>query len=263
MIVIRSTDGQEMSQRVTDKSVNELLQGITKTGVPVNAVLLDIDRHQPHPQHHARDDQRTGGAYESATIATALPARLKVMAGRIAQQYQQVSPETSPTEEFRRSPKIKKRPPISPGGPVFRLPTADCRLPTADFKALALHHQRHVLLRWASPLPSLPADAAVFVRIDTVRDVVGLGDQLRDERGRGRRRRRADLSARWRWLERSTRSRRRATPTRGRRESARLRGALGFRRELNAAAHRLPPASRRSPIPLPFGLTLGSSAFST
>ena len=47
--------------------------------------------------------KRTGGAYESATIATALPARMKVMAGRIAQQYKQVSPDREPTPaEFKR-----------------------------------------------------------------------------------------------------------------------------------------------------------------
>jgi hypothetical protein len=46
--------------------------------------------------------KRTGGAYESATIATALPARMKVMAGRIAQQYKQVSPDKALIEEFKR-----------------------------------------------------------------------------------------------------------------------------------------------------------------
>ena len=51
--------------------------------------------------------KRTGGAYESATIPTAIPGRLKVMAGRIAEQYKQVSPEKAPTEEFRRLPPRK------------------------------------------------------------------------------------------------------------------------------------------------------------
>jgi len=51
--------------------------------------------------------KRTGGAYVSATIATAIPGRLKVMAGRIAEQYKQVSPEKAPTEEFRRLPPRK------------------------------------------------------------------------------------------------------------------------------------------------------------
>jgi len=45
--------------------------------------------------------KRTGGACESATIATALPARMKVMAGRIAQQYQQVSPDKRPVDPRR------------------------------------------------------------------------------------------------------------------------------------------------------------------
>jgi len=46
--------------------------------------------------------KRTGGAYESATIATALPARMKVMAGRVSEQYKKVSPEKAPAEEFKR-----------------------------------------------------------------------------------------------------------------------------------------------------------------
>jgi hypothetical protein len=45
--------------------------------------------------------KRTGGAYESATIATALPARMKIMAGRIAPQYKQVSPDKFPTDPRR------------------------------------------------------------------------------------------------------------------------------------------------------------------
>jgi hypothetical protein len=53
--------------------------------------------------------KRTGGAYESATIATALPARMKLMAGRIAQQYKQVSPKNSPAEEFRRAAPLNKK----------------------------------------------------------------------------------------------------------------------------------------------------------
>jgi hypothetical protein len=102
MIVIVSTDGQDMSQRVTDKSVNELLQGLTKSGVLVNAVLLTSTGTSLIRNVTLEMIKRTGGAYESATIATAIPARLKVMSGRIAQQYKQVSPDKAPAEEFRR-----------------------------------------------------------------------------------------------------------------------------------------------------------------
>ena len=102
MIVIVSTDGQDMSQRVTDKSVNEMLQGLKKTGVLVNAVLLTSTGTSLIRNVTLEMIKRTGGVYESATIATALPARLKVMADKITQQYKQVSPEKAPTEEFRR-----------------------------------------------------------------------------------------------------------------------------------------------------------------
>ncbi len=103
MIVIVSTDGQDMSQRVTDKSVNEMLRGLQQTGVLVNAVLLTSTGTSLIRNITLEMIKRTGGAYESATIATALPARLKVMAGRIAEQYKKVSPEKSPTPEFKRS----------------------------------------------------------------------------------------------------------------------------------------------------------------
>ena len=45
--------------------------------------------------------KRTGGAFEPASAVTA-PAKLKTLAGRIAQQYKQFSPEKAPTGEFRR-----------------------------------------------------------------------------------------------------------------------------------------------------------------
>jgi hypothetical protein len=105
MIVIVSTDGQDMSQRVTDKPVNEMLQGLAKTGVLVNAVLLTSTGSSLIRSVTLEMIKRTGGAYESATIATALPARMKVMAGRISEQYKKVSPDKVPTEEFRRAPR--------------------------------------------------------------------------------------------------------------------------------------------------------------
>jgi len=107
MILIVSTDGADFSQRVTDKSVNEMLQGLTKTGVLVNAVLLTSSGTSLIRNLTLEMIKRTGGAYVSATIATAIPGRLKVMAGRIAEQYKQVSPEKAPTEEFRRLPPRK------------------------------------------------------------------------------------------------------------------------------------------------------------
>ena len=63
-----------------------------------------VEAAQKAHDDHWRDAviKRTGGAYESATIATAIPGRLKAMAGRIAEQYKQVSPEKAPTVEFRR-----------------------------------------------------------------------------------------------------------------------------------------------------------------
>jgi hypothetical protein len=96
MIVIVSTDGPDYSQRVTDKTANELLNGLTRTGVLVNAVLLTSTGTSLIRNITLEMIKRTGGAYESATIASALPARMKIMAGRIAQQYRQVSPDKIP-----------------------------------------------------------------------------------------------------------------------------------------------------------------------
>jgi len=101
MIVIITTDGPDFSQRITDKSVNELLSGLTRTGVLVNAVMLTSTGTSFIRNVTLEMIKRTGGAYESATIATALPARMKVMAGRVAQQYKQVSPDKMPTDPRR------------------------------------------------------------------------------------------------------------------------------------------------------------------
>lgn len=107
MLVVISADAFDSSQRVTDKSVNEMLQGLTKSGVLVNAVLLTSTGTSLIRNLTLEMIKRTGGAYESATIATALPGRMKVMAGRIAQQYKQVSPDREPSEALKRfaSPK--------------------------------------------------------------------------------------------------------------------------------------------------------------
>lgn len=102
MIVIVSTDGPDYSQRVTAKSANALQSGLSKTGVLVNAVLLTSTGTSLIRNIPLEMIKRTGGAYESATIANALPARMKVMGGRIAQQYQQVSPDKMPVDPRRR-----------------------------------------------------------------------------------------------------------------------------------------------------------------
>lgn len=103
MIVILTGDGNDTSQRITDKGVNELLNGLTKTGVIVNGVLLTSSGMSLVRSIVMEMIKRTGGALESVIVATALPGRMKVMAGRVAQQYKQVSPNRMPTEEFRRS----------------------------------------------------------------------------------------------------------------------------------------------------------------
>ena len=103
MIVILSGDGNDTSQRITDKGVNELLSGLTKTGVIVNGVLLTSSGMSLVRSIVMEMIKRTGGALESVIVATALAGRMKVMAGRVAQQYKQVSPNRMPTEEFRRS----------------------------------------------------------------------------------------------------------------------------------------------------------------
>ena len=79
-----------------------MLQGLTKSGVLVNAVLLTSTGTSLIRNITLEMIKRTGGAYESATIATALPARMKVMAGRITEQYKKVSPDKAPAEEFKR-----------------------------------------------------------------------------------------------------------------------------------------------------------------
>ena len=45
--------------------------------------------------------KRTGGAFEPGSAVTA-PAKLKTLAGRIAQQDKQFSPDRLPTPEFRK-----------------------------------------------------------------------------------------------------------------------------------------------------------------
>ena len=107
VLVIVATEGDDLSQRVTNERVNALLQQLTRSGVLVNAVLLiPIGSTTPISSNLVRSFtlemiKRTGGALEHASAMTA-PAKLKTMAGRIAQQYKQLSPDKAPTGEFRR-----------------------------------------------------------------------------------------------------------------------------------------------------------------
>jgi hypothetical protein len=106
MLVIIATDGPDMSQRVTNERVNALLQQLTKSGVRVNAVLMSPTGSTSMAGNLVRSFtlemiKRTKGAFEPASAVTA-PAKLKTLAGRIAQQYKQFSPDKAPTGEFRR-----------------------------------------------------------------------------------------------------------------------------------------------------------------
>jgi hypothetical protein len=107
MIVVVATDGPDLSQRVTNESANALLAGLKRSGVLVNAVLLTptgwtgVTGSSQVRSFTLEMVERSGGAFESATPPT-LPAKLKTLAGRIAQQYKQLSPDKSPAAEFRK-----------------------------------------------------------------------------------------------------------------------------------------------------------------
>jgi hypothetical protein len=87
VIIILSTDGPDLSQRVTNKTVNELLQGLKQKDVRVNATMLTSSADSLVRSVTLAMIEQTGGFYESATIATALPGRMKALAGRIGKQY--------------------------------------------------------------------------------------------------------------------------------------------------------------------------------
>ena len=188
MIVIVSTDGADFSQRVTDKTVNEMLQGLTKSGVLVNAVLLTSTGTSLIRNITLEMIKRTGGAYESATIATALPATDE-SDGRPHRRSN--TNRCHPTRCRAKSSngsrhRDKKR--AAGSSPAALIESTN--LPICQFlKPLALHHQHHVLVRLReTAFAGLPADAAVLVRVNTVADAVGLRDQLGHERRRfGRR----------------------------------------------------------------------------
>jgi hypothetical protein len=106
MLVIVATDGPDLSQRVTNEKVNTLLQQLTRSGVRVNAVLLSPTGYTSMAgalvgSFTLEMIKRTDGALERASAVTA-PDKLKTLAGRIAQQYKQFSPDKAPSPEFRR-----------------------------------------------------------------------------------------------------------------------------------------------------------------
>lgn len=107
ILVIIAIDGPDMSQRFTKEGLNKLMQDMTDSGVRVNALLLNPAGYRGVVGSSLVHDftmamiKRTGGAYESAASGTS-PAKLKTLAGRIAQQYKQLSPDQVPTGEFRR-----------------------------------------------------------------------------------------------------------------------------------------------------------------
>ena len=107
VLVIISNDGADMSQRVTNERMNAMLQQVPKSGVRVNALLMNPTWSQRSigsglvRTFTLELIKRTDGAFESATAVTSA-AKLKTLAGRIAQQYKELSPNKSPTPEFRR-----------------------------------------------------------------------------------------------------------------------------------------------------------------
>jgi hypothetical protein len=87
VIIIVSTDGPDLSQRVTTKTVNELLMGLKQKDVRVNATMLTSSGVSLVRSVTLAMIEQTGGFYESATVATALPGRTKALAGKISKQY--------------------------------------------------------------------------------------------------------------------------------------------------------------------------------
>lgn len=107
MLVIIANDGPDMSQRFTKERLNKLMQDMTKSGVRVNALMLNPAGFRGVVGTGLVRDftvamiKLTGGAYESATWGTT-PGKLKTLAGRIAQQYKELSPNQLPTPAFRK-----------------------------------------------------------------------------------------------------------------------------------------------------------------
>jgi len=89
VFAIITTDGPDLSQRVTNKSVNELFQGLQRSSVIVNSVMLTQTGTSLIRNVVLEMIKASGGAYESSTIPTALPGRMKSLATKIAQQHKQ------------------------------------------------------------------------------------------------------------------------------------------------------------------------------
>lgn len=107
MIVIVATDGPDLSARITNDRANTLLNGLQKSGVIVNAVLLNPFGWTGSPGSREirtltlEMTKRTGGTLEQAS-GPSVGSRLKSLAGSIAQQYKKLSPENLPRAEFRK-----------------------------------------------------------------------------------------------------------------------------------------------------------------
>jgi hypothetical protein len=107
VMVIVASDGPDASQRITNEGANALLRGMRNSGVLVNGVMLNptgssgMAGSSQIRSFMLEMIERSGGALETASAPTA-PAKLKTLAGRIAQQYKQLSPDKMPSPEFRR-----------------------------------------------------------------------------------------------------------------------------------------------------------------
>ena len=102
MFVILTGDGADTSQRITSRSINEVMRGLTASSVIVNAVILSTSRVGLIRGVVLDMVKRTGGAQQSVVISSALPGRMKVIAQRIAEQYKKLSPGRDPVEPLRR-----------------------------------------------------------------------------------------------------------------------------------------------------------------
>lgn len=91
VFVIVSTDGPDMSPTVNTRSMNQLLEGLSRKFVQVNAVLLTSTADSLVRSITLAMIEQTGGFYESATIATALPGRMKSLAAKIEKSYKSIT----------------------------------------------------------------------------------------------------------------------------------------------------------------------------
>ena len=107
MLVVVATDGPDLSARITNDRANALLNGLQKSGVIVNVVLLNPFGWTGSPGSREirtltlEMTKRTGGSLEQGS-GPSVGSRLKILAGSIAQQYKKLSPEKPPHAEFRK-----------------------------------------------------------------------------------------------------------------------------------------------------------------